>query len=250
MEISFPILILFFFIAVLAGCIDAIAGGGGLITIPAMLACGIPPTAAIATNKLGGVAGTFSSTLHFIRIGEVKPRKCMAMMAATFVGAIAGGFLLTRINSAQLAVLIPFLLIGFSAYFLFSPNIGALDSKQVIPVALYTGLIAPSIGFYDGFFGPGTGAFLAISFVLLMGFNIVKATAHAKLLNFCSNLAALIYFIGSGSIMVSLGLSMMCGQFVGGHIGARLVVKNGKNLIKLVMVCVALAVSAKILLHS
>ena len=111
----------------------------------------------------------------------------------------------------------------------------------------YSLFVASVIGFYDGFFGPGTGAFFAISFTLLLGYNLIKATAYAKLLNFCSNSAALIYFIMSGSIIWEVGIAMFFGQIIGGAIGARLVVNNGKMLIKIVMVVMTIGVSVKML---
>lgn len=250
MTFSIELLTLFFFVAIIAGCIDAIAGGGGLITIPTLLLCGVPPAQAIASNKVGGVGGSMASTIHFIRMGHIDLRSAKLMIATSFIGSFLGSMLLTRIDSSFLAVFIPFLLIGFSLYFLFSPNLGALDRKQLITGLVYSVFVASVIGFYDGFFGPGTGAFFAISFTLLLGYNLVKATAYAKLLNFCSNLAALIYFIMSGSIIWEIGVAMFLGQVIGGVIGARLVVNNGKMLIKIAMVIMTIGVSVKMLVFS
>ncbi|KAA8995390.1 TSUP family transporter [Affinibrenneria salicis] len=248
MEYSLALILLFFVVAIIAGWVDAIAGGGGLVTIPVMLAAGVPPAAAIATNKLGGVAGTFSASWHFIRTGQIDFRTSAIMIPTTFLGALLGGYLLNRINSEFLTFIIPVLLIGFALYFLFSPGIGELDKKTIIPVSLFAGLPAPLIGFYDGFFGPGTGTFFCLALVLLLGYNLVKSTANAKLLNFSSNLAALIYFISSGSILWQVGIAMLLGQFIGGYLGARMIVKNGKKLIKIIMTIMAFAISAKIML--
>lgn len=247
MPFSIELLTLFFFAAMIAGCIDAIAGGGGLITIPALLMCGVPPAQAIASNKVGAIGGSMSSTIHFVRRGHIDLNSAKLMIASSFVGSFLGSMLLTRIDSSFLAVVIPFLLIGFSLYFLFSPNLGALDRKHLISGLVYSLFVASVIGFYDGFFGPGTGAFFAISFTLLLGYNLIKATAYAKLLNFCSNLAALIYFIMSGSIIWEVGIAMFLGQIIGGAIGARLVVKNGQMLIKIAMVVMTIGVSIKML---
>lgn len=248
MDYSLGILVFFFALAILAGVIDAIAGGGGLITIPFLLVAGIPPIHAISTNKMGGVGGSLASSLHFIRIGEVNLKRSFPMMLSSFLGALLGGIVLTKVNSDFLSYIIPFLLIGFSLYFLFSPSLGELDKKSLISPALYGFFVASSIGFYDGFFGPGTGTFFAISFTLLLGYNLIKATAHAKLLNFCSNVAALIYFIIAGTIIWQLGIILFCGQVIGGVIGARLVVSKGKSIIKMVMVIVTIGISAKLLL--
>lgn len=138
MELSYEILVFLLFAAMLAGCIDAIAGGGGLIALPAMLMCGVPPVAAIATNKLGGVGGTLSASLHFIKTGDVQIKNMLGMMLMTFIGALVGGIALTQIDSSFLAVIIPFLLIGFSIYFIFSPNLGELDRRKThFPSGVY-----------------------------------------------------------------------------------------------------------------
>lgn len=247
MELSYEILVFLLFAAMLAGCIDAIAGGGGLIALPAMLMCGVPPVAAIATNKLGGVGGTLSASLHFIKTGDVQIKNMLGMMSMTFLGALIGGIALTQIDSSFLAVIIPFLLIGFSIYFIFSPNLGELDREKRISPLAYTLVIATVVGFYDGFFGPGTGSFFAISLVLLLGFNLVKATAHTKVLNFCSNFAALLYFIYDGHILWDIGAVMFIGQVIGAKVGAKLVLAKGRMLIKLAMVTVTIGISTKML---
>jgi len=141
------------------------------------------------------------------------------------------------------------LLIGFSFYFVFSPNVGALDKKRLISVTGFTLLVAPVIGFYDGFFGPGTGAFFCLALVLLQGFNLIRATAHAKLLNLASNLAALLFFIWHGTILWNIGLAMLIGQFIGGNLGARIVVRHGVGLIKIIIVIMACAISLKLMLQ-
>ncbi|QWP78595.1 TSUP family transporter [Lysobacter sp. K5869] len=247
MEFSYDILLALFFISILAGCIDSIAGGGGLITLPALLAFGMPPAAAIATNKLGAVAGSFSASVHFIRLKQVRLADIRPAMAATFAGSLLGGFALTRIDSSILSYLIPVLLIGFALYFVFAPSVGSEDREGRISQGAYAVFVALTIGFYDGFFGPGTGTFFAISAVMLLGYNMIRATAQAKVLNFCSNLAALLFFLAKGAIVFEVGLAMLCGQIVGGAIGARLVVRSGTRLIRAVMVCVALAISVKMI---
>ncbi|MGA0582530.1 MAG: TSUP family transporter [Castellaniella sp.] len=249
MEITFDVAVLLFFVALLAGLVDAIAGGGGLITIPALLAAGLPPGAAIATNKVGGIAGSTAATLHFLRMRQIDLKRSRRMMLTTFLGSLAGGIALTRIDSGVLRQVIPFLLIGFALYFLLSPRVGAEDRAQRITPVLYAATLAPLIGFYDGFFGPGTGTFFAISCVTLLGFNLVKATAHAKLLNLCSNLASVLFFAASGHIVWAFGLPMLAGQWIGGTIGARLAVTRGHQLIRVLMVAMALIVSVKMLLE-
>ena len=249
MEITLHIAVLLFFVAMLAGVVDAIAGGGGLIVIPALMAAGLPPGAAIATNKIGGIAGSTAATLHFLRMRQLDLKRSRWMMLCTFLGALAGSFALTRIDSGVLRQVIPILLISFALYFLLSPRVGAEDRAQRITPALYAATLAPLIGFYDGFFGPGTGTFLAISCVTLLGFNLIKATAHAKLLNLCSNVAAVIFFVLHGNIVWGFGLPLLAGQWIGGTIGARLVVTRGHKLIRILMVTMAVIVSVKMILE-
>lgn len=248
MEYGLEVLTLFFFIGMGAATVDAIAGGGGLIVMPALMSLGVPPAVAVATNKVGAVAGSFSASVHFIRHGQINPWQIRWMIVMTFIGSLLGGMVLTQLNPAILSRLIPFLLIGFALYFIFSPNVGKQDHVARCSRVAFVGLICPLLGFYDGFFGPGTGALMAISCVLLQGFNLVKATAHAKVLNFTSNLAALLFFIFFGKICWSLGLVMLAGQLVGGYLGAHLAARKGQGLIRLVMVTVTIVISIKLLL--
>jgi len=250
MALSPELFLLLVAIALLAGGVDAVAGGAGLITIPALLALGVPPAAAIATNKLGGVAGTLSATLHFIGKKQIDLRAAWPMAASAFIGSVTGGVALMRIDPHFLAAIVPVLLMGFSAYFIFTSNVGALDKKRLISSFVFAGVIAPVIGFYDGFFGPGSGAFFSLALVLLLGFNLIRATACAKLLNLSSNLAALLFFIWHGAILWDIGLVMMLGQFIGANLGARIVMRHGVRVIKIVIVIVACAISAKLLFDS
>ncbi|MCM2130694.1 TSUP family transporter [Larsenimonas rhizosphaerae] len=244
------LLLLFFMLAMAAGCIDAIAGGGGLILLPFLMATGMPPATAIATNKLGSTAGSLAATVHFVKKKQVDLRLIRFQILTAFVGAALGSGLLLTMHSDVLEQVIPVLLIGFGIYFLMAPRLGEVDQHQRITPFVFGLTAAPLIGFYDGFFGPGTGAFLAIAFVSLMGYNLVKATAHAKVLNFVSNLASLIFFIVFGDLYWSVGIAMLAGQVIGGSIGARLAITKGQKLIRIVMVIVTFSVSVKLLWFS
>jgi uncharacterized membrane protein YfcA len=247
MEITLDAAFLLFFVAMAAGTIDAIAGGGGLITIPALLAAGLPPGAAIATNKVGGFGSSAAASLQFLRKRQIDLKKSRWMILSTFAGALAGAFALTRIDSSILQRVIPLLLIGFALYFLLSPRVGARDSTQRIPHAVYAATLAPLIGFYDAFFGPGTGTFLAISAVTLLGMNLTRATGHAKLLNLSSNVVALLFYGLHGDILWAFGLPMLAGQWIGGTLGARIAVNRGHKLIRIVMVVMAITVAVKMM---
>lgn len=240
---------LLFVLALSAGMIDAIAGGGGLITVPALLWAGLAPVEALATNKAQGVFGTLASTLHFVRRGAIDLHSAAFAVTCTFVGAAAGAVAVQFLAADLLSQLIPLLLIGFALYFLFSPRVSDIDSRRRIGSGAFGLLIGTGVGFYDGFFGPGTGTFFAMGYVALLGYNLRRATAHAKLLNFTSNLAAFLFFIAGGQILWRIALTMAAGQLIGGWLGAHLVVRHGTRLVRPVLVAVSVAVSIKLLLN-
>jgi uncharacterized protein len=240
---------LLFMLALSAGLVDAIAGGGGLITVPALLWAGLAPVEALATNKAQGVFGTLASTAHFIRRGTIDLRGAVMAVLCTFVGAAIGALAVQFIATDLLSRLIPLLLIGFALYFLFSPRVSDIDSRRRLGTGAFALLVGTGVGFYDGFFGPGTGTFFAMGYVALLGYNLRRATAHAKLLNFTSNLAAFLFFIAGGQILWGIALTMAAGQFAGGWIGAHLVIRHGTRLIRPLLVAASLAVSLKLLLE-
>ncbi len=238
---------LLFSAALLAGFVDSIAGGGGLITVPVLLAAGLSPTQALATNKLQSTGGSFSASLYFVRRKVVDLNKMKLAIALTFAGSAAGTLLVQQINTDFLRYLIPFLMLGIALYFLFSPQLGAEDAKPRIVYPLFCTTAAMGVGFYDGFFGPGTGSFFALSFVILLGYALPKATAHAKLLNCTSNVASLIFFTLGGHVVWQVGLLMIGGQFIGARLGSRMVLTKGQKLIRPMIVIVSLVMTAKLL---
>lgn len=247
MDLGFDILAMLFSAAFIAGFIDAIAGGGGLITIPALLSVGISPAMALGTNKLQACGGSFSASLYFIHKKSVDLHRLKWMITLTFLGAASGTILVQLIDIEFLKTALPFLIIAIAAYFLFSPSISDQDSKQRISYTLFGLTAALGVGFYDGLFGPATGSFFTLAFVLLLGFNLTKAVAHAKVLNFTSNIASLIFFILGGAVLWKIGLLMMIGQLIGGNLGARMVVTKGKQIIKPLIVTMSLLMVVKML---
>lgn len=236
--------------AALAGFVDAIAGGGGLIALPALLWAGVPPLQALATNKLQGSFGTATASWHFIRKGEIDPRRLWLPVLFTFVGASSGTLAVQHLVSDWLADIIPLLLIGFALFFLFSPRVSDQDAHQRISEPLFGLLIGFGVGFYDGFFGPGTGTFFAAAFVLLLGFNLRRATAGTKLLNFTSNIASLLFFAFGGHVLWLLGLGMGLGQVAGAWLGSHLVIRHGARLVRPLLVSVSIVISLKLLFGS
>ncbi|UXM96244.1 MULTISPECIES: TSUP family transporter [unclassified Bartonella] len=231
--------------ALIAGIIDSIAGGGGLITVPALyLGLGGSPVAALGTNKLQSLFGSLSATIAYARAGHVdlKSQGWEALLA--FAGGLLGALLATKLPKEVLTAFLPILLVSVALYFALKPNIGDVDRTRRMGQFLFTMTIPPLIGFYDGVFGPGTGSFFMLAFVSLAGFGMLKATAHTKLLNFSSNIGGFAAFAAVGVVNWKIGLVMGVAQFIGAQIGARLTMKIGTKLIKplLVIICTILAI--------
>ena len=238
---------LLFSMALLAGFIDSIAGGGGLVTIPVLLTVGLPPVQALATNKLQSIGGSFSATLYFTRKGWINWHKNFPAIIATFVGSVCGTLFVQVIDTNLLKQIIPFLLIGVAVFFILNPKPKNQMTTAHISMTSFAMSAAIFIGFYDGMLGPGTGSFFAIAFVLLLGQNLAIATAHAKQLNFISNLASLIFFAGAGKVLWHIGLIMLVGQFIGAQVGARMVFYKGSKLIRPMIIIVSLVLTFKLL---
>jgi len=241
-----PLYLLVFLImaAFAAGFVDSIAGGGGLITIPALLIVGFPPVAALGTNKLQGLFGSGSATLSYARAGHVnlKSQWLPALLAA--LGSGVGAYVAASVPGEYFRVALPLLLIAIALYFAFKPNMNDLDRTSRMTPLVFTLTFVPFIGAYDGIFGPGAGSFYMLGFVSLAGYGVLKATAHTKLLNFSSNVAGFAVFAAAGVIAWKIGLIMGVAQFIGAQVGSRLAMKKGAGLIKplLVITCAALAI--------
>lgn len=247
MELSFDILLLLFAVAGIAGFIDAMAGGGGLITLPALLAAGIPPTQALATNKLQSSFGSFSASWYFVRRGVVKLSEMKLAIACTFIGSAAGAKSVQYIDTNILTSLIPLLLVAISIYFLLMPAAKDVKGKASLPDAMFALCVGGGVGFYDGFLGPGTGSIFALCFVAIAQLTLVEATAKTKILNFTSNIAALLSFILAGLPIWKLGLIMAVGGFIGARFGARIVVTKGQKWIRPLVIVMSMAMALKLL---
>jgi uncharacterized protein len=246
-DILLQTLVLLALVGLVAGFIDSIAGGGGLLTVPALLLAGLTPMQALGTNKAQSVFGSGSASLAFARKGHVDWREMKLPFALSALGSALGAYLATLVSAEFLRSFLPILLILIALYFAFKPDIGDLPGRQVLAPAVFTATIVPLIGFYDGILGPGTGSFFMLGYVALAGFGMLKATAHTKLLNFASNIGALAVFIAGGAVIWKIGLAMGLGQFIGARLGAGLAMKNGARLIKPLLVTVCIILSAKLL---
>ena len=216
-----------------------------LITIPALLAVGVPPAMALGTNKLQACGGSFSASLYFIRQKAVNIKQVWLLLLITFIGAVCGTILIQQVDASIIKKILPFLILAIGIYFLLTPKLGDEDRKQRLSHTMFAFTAGLGIGFYDGFFGPGTGSLFSLACVTLLGFNLAKATAHAKVLNFTSNIASLIFFLIGGQIVWTVGLTMMAGQFIGANLGAKMVLSKGKALIRPMVVIMSFIMTAK-----
>lgn len=245
MELGVDILAILFVVAFVAAFIDAIAGGGGLITIPALLMTGIPPAVALGTNKLQAMGGAFSASLYFLRKRAVNLREVWFILLCVFLGSALGTILIQLIDASVFKKILPFLILTIGLYFLFTPKLGDEDRKQRLTYVVFGFSISPFLGFYDGFFGPGTGSIMSLACVTLLGFNIAKATAHAKVMNFTSNFASFLLFFAGGQILWIAGIVMMVGSILGANWGAKMVMTKGKTLIRPMVVVMSFLMTAK-----
>ncbi len=248
-ELTADILALLAAVAVVAGFIDAVAGGGGLLTIPALLVAGVPPVQAVATNKLQACFGSFTATRFFIRQGLVSPSAERSSIAATALGAAAGALALQWLNADFLIAIMPYALMLIALYLLLVRNAGRGGKAKLSPGGFNASLV-PGVGFYDGFFGPGTGTFFTLGYCQLRGMDMVRATAHAKLLNFTTNIVSLLVFIAAGKILWITGLSMAVGQALGARLGAAMAIRRGTGFIRIMTVVICVAMSISLLLKN
>lgn len=238
---------LLFLTGLMAGLVDSIAGGGGLITIPVLLGVGMPPQIALGTNKLQASFGSGSAMLTFIRSGTVQLNDCRIGVAYTAIGAALGTITVQKLDPGLLRQVIPWLLVAIVLYTLLIPRLGHEDIHPRLkpgPFFFSAGLV---LGFYDGFLGPGTGSFWVMALMLGLGFNMIRATGYTKVMNFTSNVASLVMFICGGSVLWREGLVMGAGQFVGARIGAHMVLRRGIRFIRPVFITMVLAITAKLI---
>jgi uncharacterized membrane protein YfcA len=231
--------------SVLAGFVDAVAGGGGLITVPALLYAGLPPAMVLGTNKLQSAFGTGLATFKYHRAGLFQFRPNLGAAACVLLGAGLGAFAIQAIDPGLLKLIVPLMLIGICLYTLFSPKMHDHDGKAALSEKAY-GSVAGGIGFYDGFFGPGTGQFFAITLVSLRGMGLTRATGLTKLFNLTSNIASIAMFALGGKIVYSLGLCMAVGAMSGSWIGSHMATRLGAKVIRPLLVTVSLAMTAKL----
>jgi len=238
---------LMFVAGLAAGFVDSIAGGGGLISLPVLLGFGLDAKTALGTSKLQSTFGAASAAWHYSRAGVVELKDCRRGFGITFVAGALGALTVQRLDPAFLKHFVLVLLVGVAIYSLLRPQLGELDAHPRMERVRFDWLFGMLLGFYDGFFGPGTGTFWAMAFVVVAGFNLPRATAYTKIMNLASNVSALAFFIRAGQVVYWAGLVMGIGQWLGARLGSGMAVKKGARFIRSVFNCVVLAIVAKLI---
>jgi len=241
------ILVALGFVGLLAGFVDAIAGGGGLIALPVLLSVGIPPVTAFGTNKLQSVVGTAIAAFTYWRKGFVSLQLLALAIPLTFIGSFLGALAVKSLDTTVLQYAVPVALIAVALYFAFAPKLTDEDSQARLSTVIFVPVMGFAIGFYDGILGPGTGSFLTLGFVTLFGLGVTRAAGHTKVLNLTSNIGALALFIPSGNVVLPVALAMIVGQIVGGYLGALTGIRFGARLIRPLVVVVSIALAVKLL---
>lgn len=246
-ELTLDLVLMLLVAAFAAGFVDAIAGGGGLITLPALMLAGIPPAQALATNKVQGAFGAATAALSYAARGLVDLRGQWRLALIAGLAGAAGAVLISNVSTDGLRLVLPVILIAIAGFFAFKPGLNDLDRIRRMAPWLFSATAVPLVGFYDGLIGPGAGSFYMIAFVTLAGYGVLKATAHTKLLNFASNIGGLIAFAVVGQPLWLIGLAMGAAQILGAVLGARLASRVGARLIKPLLVVTSTALALRLL---
>jgi uncharacterized membrane protein YfcA len=236
----------------IAAAVDSIAGGGGLISLPAIMAVGVPSQLALGTNKFASTCASFTSTLTFAKSKKIYMPLIKYLIPCTLVGASIGVYTALRLDPAVLQVMILVLIFAVAIYTILNKNFGTEDKfKGLTKLNIFYGcLFAFGLGFYDGFFGPGTGSFLIFLFISIFGFDFTISAGNAKILNFVSNVTSLVLFALSGNIRYMVGIPMALFMIFGARVGTKIAINNGAKVIKPIFVTIALVLTAKLLYQS
>lgn len=238
------------FFAFLAGLIDSIAGGGGLIQLPALFIFlpNLPVATLFGTNKLASIAGTSIATIQYSRHIRIDWRATLPATAAALLFSFLGARAVTLINPAVMRPLILFMLVAIAIYTFMRKDLGSihapkLDSIKRFSISITTGSV---LGFYDGFFGPGTGSFLIFIFIGLFGFSFLSASASSKVINLATNLSAVLYFAATDNILYSTAIFMALCNILGAVVGTRLAILKGNRFVRLFFLIVVSCLIAKL----
>ena len=234
----------------LAGLVDSIGGGGGLISLPAYLLAGLPAHTAIATNKLSSACGTSLATARFIRKGLVNFRLAVPSVAAAVIGSSLGAHLSLSVSETAMKYILPGILPA-AAFFVLNRNLFRDEGRNTAAADRRTVLVciisAFLIGMYDGFYGPGTGTFLIIAFTVFARMSVGSANAQATVINLTSNITSLAVFLMNGQVLIPLGLAAAVFNMAGNWVGSGLAISKGTRIVRPVILLVILLLLAKII---
>lgn len=233
-----------------AGFVDAVAGGGGLISLPAYIFAGVPIHIAYGTNKFANCTGTFVACVKFFKSGNIRIKSAVLSAAGALIGSWFGTQLVLVLDEKYLKYCLMIILPVVAVFLLFNRNFGSSDEvKKLSNKKLYvlSFIIGMVIGAYDGFFGPGTGTFLVLSFTSILGFDLITASGNAKVVNLASNFAALIAYMINGKILFSIGIPAAICAILGNYIGAHMAIKSGVKVIKPIILVVVVMLLGKVL---
>ncbi|GLC89187.1 TSUP family transporter [Lysinibacillus piscis] len=243
MSIDIDILLILIVFGFLAAFVDSVVGGGGLIALPALLFVGLPPSVAVATNKLAGTMGSLTSTITFYRSGQLTIQSVYKLFPLVFFGSMFGAWIVHLMNPNILKPVMLVMLAVVALYTIKKKEWGQQPVKSQHST-IYFLLIITAIGFYDGFLGPGTGSFLLFAF-LLVGYDFLQAAGNAKFLNFGSNVAALLLFMYVGQVHYAYGLPMGLAQIAGAIVGSKFAIKRGSGYVRKLFIVVTLLLLLK-----
>jgi len=233
----------------MAGVVDAIAGGGGLLTFPTLLLAGLSPIQALATNKIQALASVASSAHRYTQSGAVDRRTIRTKLISSTIGGGLGALAVSHFDSHLLTKIAPIILIGVALFFLFSQSRPNHFRRPLLSEHAFAFSVALPIGFYDGFFGPGTGSLYATAFVILLGRDLTTATGETKVLNTAGSFVAALIFLWSGAIVWSAAIAMSLGGIVGGQIGAHIAIKWGAQFIRIALVAISILLALRLLVQ-
>jgi uncharacterized membrane protein YfcA len=243
-----PLTLALLFLAGFAGgFIDAIAGGGGLITVPALLAAGVPPQVALGTNKFQSTFGTTIAVWRYARAGLMKTPWLWLAVILSGLASMGGAIAVSVLSKDLLKQLIPWMLAAVAVYTALNRRFGIHTGPRRMPWLTFAILFGIALGFYDGFFGPGTGSFWTVALVALLGLDLRSATGYTKAANLASNVGALVIFLVNGSVHFAAGGAMIAGQLLGARLGSGLVIRSGAAFIRPVFLTVVFAMTLKLL---
>lgn len=250
MELTLQTFIIVCPLVFLAGLIDAIGGGGGLISLPAYMIAGLPPHACIATNKMSSTFGTALATMRFMRAGLVNLKLAVPAVVAAIIGSSIGAHI-SLILPEEVMKYVLVVVLPVSAFLVLNKKLfNDKGSDEVIlnkRTYITATLAALIVGIYDGFYGPGTGTFLIIAFTVFAKLDIKTANAQAKVINLTTNITALVIFLLNGQVLLPLGIAAAASNMVGGYIGAGLAMANGAKLAKYSILFVLFLLALKVL---